>query len=310
MTRVRIIGGYLNIGRRGGGGGRPTDPDYGVEEGDLEEGGGGDYPDEGRSRRLGRSAPDRPRLRQARLGRRPEHPGKARSGAGRPSHPDQGLPGGPIRPINPGSPDNSLPPAHHRSAAAARPRPRFRGQGVSQRQLDLSGAAPPPPHHRHHPPSRARASDGSGPAADRAAKADLDRETPAVGNDRRRPVTRRIAERILRMLSSAYPLMMPHGARSTPHQLSPRQREILLWSCRGKTYVEIGLITGLSKGSIKTYLDQARYKSTSSISRKPAPSRSPRAFSRARTSSPLPPTEPVRQNRPRASLRPPTTDKE
>ena len=44
------------------------------------------------------------------------------------------------------------------------------------------------------------------------------------------------------------------------HQLSPRQREILLWSCRGKTYVEIGLITGLSKGSIKTYLDQARYK--------------------------------------------------
>lgn len=44
------------------------------------------------------------------------------------------------------------------------------------------------------------------------------------------------------------------------HQLSARQREILLWSCRGKTYIEIGLITGLSKGSIKTYLDQARYK--------------------------------------------------
>jgi len=44
------------------------------------------------------------------------------------------------------------------------------------------------------------------------------------------------------------------------HPLSAREREILLWSCRGKTYAEIALITGLSNASIKTYLDQARYK--------------------------------------------------
>jgi DNA-binding CsgD family transcriptional regulator len=44
------------------------------------------------------------------------------------------------------------------------------------------------------------------------------------------------------------------------HELSPRQREILLWACRGKTYAEIALITGLSNASIKTYLDTARHK--------------------------------------------------
>jgi DNA-binding CsgD family transcriptional regulator len=42
--------------------------------------------------------------------------------------------------------------------------------------------------------------------------------------------------------------------------LSKREREILLWSCRGKTYAEIALITGLSKASVKTYLDTARHK--------------------------------------------------
>ena len=44
------------------------------------------------------------------------------------------------------------------------------------------------------------------------------------------------------------------------HPLSAREREILLWSCRGKTYAEIALITGLSHASIKTYLDTARHK--------------------------------------------------
>lgn len=44
------------------------------------------------------------------------------------------------------------------------------------------------------------------------------------------------------------------------HQLSPRQREILLWSCRGKTYADIALILGLSTASVKTYLDQTRWK--------------------------------------------------
>jgi hypothetical protein len=33
-----------------------------------------------------------------------------------------------------------------------------------------------------------------------------------------------------------------------------------LWACRGKTYADIALITGLSPGSIKSYLDTARHK--------------------------------------------------
>ena len=44
------------------------------------------------------------------------------------------------------------------------------------------------------------------------------------------------------------------------HELSPRQREILLWACRGKTYAEIASILGLSTASIKTYLDTTRHK--------------------------------------------------
>jgi len=49
---------------------------------------------------------------------------------------------------------------------------------------------------------------------------------------------------------------MPPLTRS----LSPREREILLWSCRGKTYAEIALIVGLATGTVKTYLDNARLK--------------------------------------------------
>jgi DNA-binding CsgD family transcriptional regulator len=44
------------------------------------------------------------------------------------------------------------------------------------------------------------------------------------------------------------------------HQLTPRQQEILLWSCRGKTYADIAAILGLSSGTVKTYLDTARHK--------------------------------------------------
>jgi DNA-binding CsgD family transcriptional regulator len=44
------------------------------------------------------------------------------------------------------------------------------------------------------------------------------------------------------------------------HRLSPREREILLWACRGKTYCEIAAILGISFSSTKTYLDGARYK--------------------------------------------------
>ena len=42
--------------------------------------------------------------------------------------------------------------------------------------------------------------------------------------------------------------------------LSRRERECLLWSARGKTYAEISLITGLALGTVKSYLDMARYK--------------------------------------------------
>ena len=102
---ARDIGGYLNIGRRGA----TADPDYGVDEGDIEE--SGEYPDQGAPRRLGRPAPDRSRLRPTRLGRIPRSSeSQGPVWGGRPAHPDQGLPGGPIRPIKPGSPDNSLPP--------------------------------------------------------------------------------------------------------------------------------------------------------------------------------------------------------
>jgi hypothetical protein len=41
MTRVRIRGGYLNIGRRQRPGTGPVDPDYGVDEGDV----GGEGPE-------------------------------------------------------------------------------------------------------------------------------------------------------------------------------------------------------------------------------------------------------------------------
>jgi DNA-binding CsgD family transcriptional regulator len=44
------------------------------------------------------------------------------------------------------------------------------------------------------------------------------------------------------------------------HQLTEREREILLWSCRGKTFADTAMILGISTASIKTYLDHARWK--------------------------------------------------
>jgi DNA-binding CsgD family transcriptional regulator len=44
------------------------------------------------------------------------------------------------------------------------------------------------------------------------------------------------------------------------HELTAREREILLWACRGKTYGETATIVGVAIGSVKTYLDHARYK--------------------------------------------------
>jgi DNA-binding CsgD family transcriptional regulator len=50
------------------------------------------------------------------------------------------------------------------------------------------------------------------------------------------------------------------SAATLAHDLSPRERECLLWVARGKTYAEAALIIGMSFGSVKTYLDNARYK--------------------------------------------------
>ena len=44
------------------------------------------------------------------------------------------------------------------------------------------------------------------------------------------------------------------------HRLSPREREVLMWIARGKTYADVAAIFGLSFGTIKTYLDNARHK--------------------------------------------------
>ena len=42
--------------------------------------------------------------------------------------------------------------------------------------------------------------------------------------------------------------------------LSQRELTCLKWAARGKTYNEIGMILGLSFGTVKNYLDRARYK--------------------------------------------------
>jgi DNA-binding CsgD family transcriptional regulator len=43
-------------------------------------------------------------------------------------------------------------------------------------------------------------------------------------------------------------------------RLSRRERETLLWACRGKTYSEIGMILGVSFGTVKQHLDTAKLK--------------------------------------------------
>jgi DNA-binding CsgD family transcriptional regulator len=43
-------------------------------------------------------------------------------------------------------------------------------------------------------------------------------------------------------------------------KLSSREIEALTWAAQGKTYHEIGLIMGVSFGTIKTHLDTARFK--------------------------------------------------
>jgi hypothetical protein len=97
MTRVRIRGGYLNIGRRSRPSG-PVDPDYGVDEG---EGGGGDI-DEGSPPGVDNELPSPPPGIWPPL--TPEQPW--RPIGGRPPH----VGGGPARPpVAPGRPDQGLP---------------------------------------------------------------------------------------------------------------------------------------------------------------------------------------------------------
>jgi LuxR family transcriptional activator of conjugal transfer of Ti plasmids len=43
-------------------------------------------------------------------------------------------------------------------------------------------------------------------------------------------------------------------------RLSRREHECLKWAARGKTFSEMGMILGISFGTVKTHLDHARYK--------------------------------------------------
>jgi DNA-binding CsgD family transcriptional regulator len=44
------------------------------------------------------------------------------------------------------------------------------------------------------------------------------------------------------------------------NRLSPREIECLAWAAQGKTYAEIGLLLGISFATVKTNLDNARFK--------------------------------------------------
>jgi DNA-binding CsgD family transcriptional regulator len=48
--------------------------------------------------------------------------------------------------------------------------------------------------------------------------------------------------------------------RIRTRSLSPREIECLAWAAQGKTYKEIGMLTGLAYGTVKSYLDTARAK--------------------------------------------------
>ena len=108
MTRVRIRGGYLNIGRRTRPGGGPVDPDYGVDEGEPGEGGGDEgtgidnelptpTPPPGVWPPLTPDQPWRPIDPGFGVGGRPPHvgggPARPPVRPGQPARPDQGLPG-------------------------------------------------------------------------------------------------------------------------------------------------------------------------------------------------------------------------
>ena len=107
MTRVRIRGGYLNIGRRTRPGGGPVDPDYGVDEGEPGYPEGPEVsppevdnelptPPPGIWPPLTPDQPWRPIDPGFGVGGRPPHVGGGPARPprpGQPARPDQGLPG-------------------------------------------------------------------------------------------------------------------------------------------------------------------------------------------------------------------------
>jgi len=116
MTRVRIRGGYLNIGRRTRPGGGPVDPDYGVDEGEPGYPEGPEVsppevdnelptPPPGIWPPLTPDQPWRPIDPGYGVGGRPPHVGGGPARPprpGQPPRPDQGLPGeGGERPTHP-----------------------------------------------------------------------------------------------------------------------------------------------------------------------------------------------------------------
>jgi DNA-binding CsgD family transcriptional regulator len=52
------------------------------------------------------------------------------------------------------------------------------------------------------------------------------------------------------------PSILPK-TKSDPPQLSPRQRQVLLWAARGKSSWETGRILGLTEATVKSYVHHA-----------------------------------------------------
>jgi DNA-binding CsgD family transcriptional regulator len=48
--------------------------------------------------------------------------------------------------------------------------------------------------------------------------------------------------------------------KALSQKLSPRELECLAWAAQGKTYTEIGKMLGISFATVKTNLDNARFK--------------------------------------------------
>jgi hypothetical protein len=106
MTRVRIRGGYLNIGRRQRPGTGPVDPDYGVDEG-TDPDYGVDEGSPGIDNELPTPTPP-PGVWPPLTPEQPWRPIDPGFGSGRPPH----VGGGPARPPRPGQParpDQGLP---------------------------------------------------------------------------------------------------------------------------------------------------------------------------------------------------------